>query len=390
MKNTANVKQPSQLNAITVVLLNRGTNISPKVWGLSGAERLRRIFSNMNIEVIEESDLNTVPSNNTIILIMTDYAYDKPILSGLIDSTQTVLTDNNVPLAVHTIPKQAAAAIKWLQGKNDIPTGLEAKTTATIGGNFDSDLRKKEAPYCLKLDDETLKQTEHRIFMGTYKGVTDFVTKYFWPRPAMVVTKWCIKANISPNMVTIAGIILMFYALFLFWEGQYALGLLAGWIMTFLDTVDGKLARVTFTSSKIGNILDHGTDLIHPPFWYVAWAYGLVHVGMELPKETLNMLLIVIVGGYVAQRILEGYFIVRFHIHMHIWRKFDSFFRLITARRNPNMLLMTACVVINRPDWAVWAIAGWTFASLLVHLLQIIQAEFKVLTGGRVISWLER
>ena len=32
--------------------------------------------------------------------------------------------------------------------------------------------------------------------------------------------------------------------------------------MTFLDTVDGKLARCTIASSKLGNIFDHGIDLV--------------------------------------------------------------------------------------------------------------------------------
>ena len=41
------------------------------------------------------------------------------------------------------------------------------------------------------------------------------------------------------------------------------------------DSVDGKLARVTFTSSKIGEILDHGLDIVHPPIWYMAWGFAL-------------------------------------------------------------------------------------------------------------------
>src|SRR3546814_2416912 len=48
--------------------------------------------------------------------------------------------------------------------------------------------------------------------------------------------------------------------------GGFWTGLAAAWIMTFLDTVDGKLARVTLASSRWGNAYDHGIDLIHPPF----------------------------------------------------------------------------------------------------------------------------
>ena len=122
----------------------------------------------------------------------------------------------------------------------------------------------------------------------------------------------------------------------------------------------------------------------------MAWGYGLVHVGLGIDPQILNQLFWVIVGGYIFQRVLEGYFIVRFKIHMHIWRKFDSFFRLITARRNPNMLFMTAAVIVGRPDWAIWAIAAWTAASLLVHMEQILSAEVLSLRGRKVQSWLQR
>src|SRR3546814_2373028 len=101
--------------------------------------------------------------------------------------------------------------------------------------------------------------------------------------------------------------------------------------MTCLGTVDGKLARVTLTSSPIGNVFDHGIDLVHPPFWWWAWIVGLAHAGFDLPAS--DLVLGAIVGGYILQRIEEGIFIRCFKIQMHIWRPFDSRFRLITARR---------------------------------------------------------
>ena len=79
----------------------------------------------------------------------------------------------------------------------------------------------------------------------------------------------------TPNQVTAASLVLVVVAGVLFARGEFAWGLVAGWIMTFLDTVDGKLARVTITSTKLGNVFDHGIDLIHPPFWYFAWGMGL-------------------------------------------------------------------------------------------------------------------
>ena len=132
--------------------------------------------------------------------------------------------------------------------------------------------------------------------------------------------------------------------------------------MTFLDTVDGKLARVTLRSSPFGNVYDHSIDLIHPPFWWWAWIVGLPAAGFALADP--GLVLTVIVAGYVLQRIEEGVFIACFGIEMHIWQRFDSRFRLITARRNPNLLLLTASVLVGRPDLGIVAVAVWTAVSL--------------------------
>ena len=92
--------------------------------------------------------------------------------------------------------------------------------------------------------------------------------------------------------------------------------------------------------------------------------------------------------GYVAQRLIEGAFIVRFGMHIHVWQRFDSRFRLVTARRNPNMVILFAALLIGRPDWGIVAVAGWTLISLLVHLVRLIAAFLTRQSGHAVESWL--
>src|SRR3546814_10469962 len=94
------------------------------------------------------------------------------------------------------------------------------------------------------------------MFMGTYKGATDLVTKWVWPWPAFHATKLCARLGITPNQVTFASLLLVIAAFYWFWHGNWWPGLLAAWGMTFLDTVDGKLARITLKSSKLGNVFD--------------------------------------------------------------------------------------------------------------------------------------
>ncbi len=265
------------------------------------------------------------------------------------------------------------------------PQGCRRLGATELADAYNNVLRKREPPYLMHLTAESLPAVERRVFGGAYKGVTDLVTLYVWPRPALYVTKLCANAGITPNQVTSASLVLVFAAMACFWTGHHVWGLLAAWPMTFLDTVDGKLARVTLRSTKFGNVFDHAIDLVHPPFWWWAWIVGLPAAGM--PVDNASLILWTIVGGYVLQRIEEGIFIASFGMDMHVWQRFDSRFRLITARRNPNLLLLTAAVLAGRPDLGIVAVAVWTAASLLVHLLRIVQAALAR-RRGPLRSWL--
>jgi hypothetical protein len=89
----------------------------------------------------------------------------------------------------------------------------------------------------------------------------------------------------------------------------------------------------------------------------------------------------------VLQRVEEGIFIAFFKMDMHVWTRFDSKFRLITARRNPNLLLLTAAVLAGRPDLGILAVAVWTVLSLAIHAVRLVQAALAR-RRGPLRSWL--
>ena len=183
----------------------------------------------------------------------------------------------SMPVAAHVDVHHAPLASAWLEGaSHPVATGGIAKVgLADVAQGYEAGLKKRDRPFVLPVTDERRRALEELTFSGAYKGVTDLVTKWLWPAPAQWVTRWCARVGITPNQVTAASLVLVIVAGVLFARGEFALGLVAGWIMTFLDTVDGKLARVTITSTKLGNVFDHGIDLVHPPFWYLAWGMGL-------------------------------------------------------------------------------------------------------------------
>ena len=350
-----------------------------RVWGLPSALRLQR-------QLAAAGALADEAQATRRVLVRADWVYDEALVRGLVgaDADLALLAVDGSAVALSVAAADAGTAAVLLAAGR-APAGTREVTAAALADGYNNALRKREPPFLMPLTEATLPAIEQRVFGSSYKGVTDLVTLYVWPRPARWLTRVCANADITPNQVTSASLVLVLAAMALFWTGHYALGLVCAWLMTFLDTVDGKLARVTLRSSPFGNVYDHSIDLIHPPFWWWAWIVGLPAAGFQL--EHPGLVLAVIVAGYVLQRIEEGVFIACFGIEMHIWQRFDSRFRLVTARRNPNLLLLTASILIGRPDLGIVAVAIWTAASLAVHALRLLQAALAR-RRGKLHSWL--
>ncbi len=365
-----------------------------KLWDMSPATRLQRAFRRAGItNIIAESDLgeNTGP----VILVRGDAVLDEPLSTHLVANENLMIlsngTEDSVPIVAHVSADNSIKTAEAIKGeiKKELP-GVKIQSPGDLDANYWKALRKRETPYAMVITNENLSDVLWRIFMGTYKGATDFITKHLWPRPAYHITRTIAPYGITPNIVTTLSAVMVLLAFYLFMQGNFGWGLAAAWMMTFLDTVDGKLARVTLTSSPWGNVFDHSIDLIHPPFWYWAWAAGLGVAGTDLSANTLYWLLAVIIGGYVLQRIIEGIAITAFGIEIHIWRPVDTFFRQITARRNPNLAILTVAMIFGRPDYGLYAVAVWTALCLALHSLQIIQAWQAKRKTGPLSSWLTR
>jgi phosphatidylglycerophosphate synthase len=349
-----------------------------RLWGLTAEERLRRIARVQKMEVRPDGE----------ILVNLGFAFDPSWLRVAAARPGVIVTRGGVPVLANA-PLDAEAVATAMEAQTPFAGGMGETLAWEEAGDIGNDeLRKKERPFMDRLAPETVRGLERASYFGAYKGVTDILTKYLWPEWALVLTRWAARIGMSPNQVSLIGAALCLLATWLFYEGRYWPGLAAGLGFMVLDTVDGKLARCTITSSKIGEVIDHGIDLVHPPFWWWAWGVGLHAWGRPLAQDLFWWTLAVIVGGYVVQRLIEGAFIARFKMHIHVWRPFDSQFRLITARRNPNMVILLAALIAGRPDWGLVALAAWTLISLVVHMVQLLQAMAARSAGRPVVSWL--
>jgi phosphatidylglycerophosphate synthase len=353
-------------------------------FGMGARERACRLATNAGFECADE-----VEPGRPVLLASMSYCWDPAWLKALRSRPRTVLTSDGKPVMAHVPAGEDGVQISQALQSGEPIAGYETLDAETAQLSYD-ELRKRERPFVLPLDPNNPEPVERAAYDAAYKGVTDALTLYLWRKPAFYLTRWAARAGLSPNSVTLLGAVLCVLAFILFWRGQYWWGVLSGFIFMVLDTVDGKLARCTGASSKWGEVFDHGIDLVHPPFWYWAWEHGLAAYGTPLEPLTVTMTLSAIVAGYVAQRIIEGIFIKRFDgMHIHVWKRIDSQFRLITARRNPNMVILVACLLFRRPDIGLELVAWWTIVSLIFHAVRLAQASEVAARGERIVSWLE-
>ena len=120
-----------------------------------------------------------------------------------------------------------------------------------------------------------------------------------------------------------------------------------------------------------------------------AWALGLKTVGLGLSPVTFWWVIGAILGGYAVQRLMEGISIAWLGLEIHIWRKADTLFRQVTARRNPNLILLTFGAMTGRPDWGLLAVAWWTVICLAAHGIQLLQA-LAARRAGPLSSWMTK
>ena len=354
-----------------------------EIWGMTGRARLARMLDGIN-DVTIITDGSDLPAGAPVIFLRGDYIFDARVLRAVCGMDGEFLLhrrDDHTAVAIRTTGYDAD-----IFNHGSYPGELARITVDDLVNPYNDQLKKYEPARVWRIMPDNRDLLEQELFSGSYKGVTDLVTKWVWPRPAKWATRFCTRLGLKPNHVTLFSLVLAILAGYAFWEGKFVSGLLLGWFMTFLDTVDGKLARVTLTSSRFGNLLDHGLDLIHPPLWYIAWGVGLSAYSLPLALEPL---MVIMFAAYIGGRLCEGVFqhyIATFSIFM--WRPVDSLTRLITARRNPNLLILTAALLAGRPDAGLLLVVAWHVLSTLFLLVRLGMAWKAKQARDTLGSWL--
>ncbi len=231
-------------------------------------------------------------------------------------------------------------------------------------------LRRDLAVYAFRVANAAeAAETERFLFWSNYKGSTDFLTRWVFPPFVWAMVRPLARWRVHPNWVTALDVAIGFGVIPVFAAGAWWPAFALSYLMALLDSVDGKLARLTYTSTRIGDLMDHGLDLIHPPLWYIAWAWGLAGG----PTGTLFSLSLGMLGIYAVDRLLALIFKLRTGRSIHGYEPIDVAMRTWISRRNVNLPVFTLGVAFGFAEEAFLAIVAWQIVCLLFHALRIAQ-----------------
>jgi len=231
-------------------------------------------------------------------------------------------------------------------------------------------LRRTIPYYMFRIESaDKAAKVEKFMFWSNYKGSTDFFTRYVYPPFVWISVGPLARARVHPNAVTIFSIILALGAIPIWAIGEtwsFWTGFAMAYGMSVLDSVDGKLARLTFTDSRLGNFLDHGLDMVHPPFWYLSWAYGLGLATLGW-GSTLGLATILVMAFYVVDRLILKIYPSFFQRAFHTHSKLDGRMRTFIARRNITLPMFIVGYVLGYAVEAFYLIVAWQILTAAYH-----------------------
>lgn len=222
-------------------------------------------------------------------------------------------------------------------------------------------------------DADTRRRLERQLFWDNYKGSTDLLTRWVYPPLVWPLVRVCTALGVHPNVLTALSVVLAFAAVPLWAGGHWFAGFVCAYAMSVLDSVDGKVARLMLTESKIGNVLDHGLDQVHPPFWYFAWAWGL---GARTLADPMYLAAVWLIVFYVADRLVLGIARYRLGSALHAATRLDALARAVIARRNITMTIMAIALALGAGDAGLILVTAWQALTFAWHTLRTVWVGF--------------
>lgn len=315
-----------------------------------------------------------------VLFLQGDVVYDDRVLTHLIESGPDSAVRGSqaeaVYLSVEALraedgPDSSEAQAAGSSTEPGLPGEASVRTASLVDlGAYVPALRLTMPPFMVRISDpEQLAEVDRLMYRRTFKGVIDAVALYGYYHLVRWVTRQLSRTTFTPDLFTVLSILAIWGAIPCFATGHLIGGIALAWVGVLLDSVDGKLARLTLHLSDTMGSIEHITAMPGLGLWFVALGWHLTDGSLLTPTPAALTCWAMVIC-FLFDKLVSGSFRAITGRELFDYRPIDAAFHLVAARRNIHLLILTVGVVIGAIGPAFAAVTGWMAATLLFHLLR--------------------
>jgi phosphatidylglycerophosphate synthase len=327
--------------------------------------------------------LEQIPSDRSLIVPANIYCDARLLAALCAKNSSTALVDSNPPEFARSLIRNpcgpvlvtrdfllavSPAAPFFEETKDKIDNRKIDTIDAAAEDDYIITMRRRVRPVCFPAPPEQNRRLAERIILDSaQKGTLDLPAYFHAPIETGIISVLC-KTRITPNQITLAGLIIGCSATATFAVGRVGLGILAALIFGIVDGLDGKQSRVKIEMTKRGK-WEHHLDYLIENSWWAAIAFYLWRSD-QFPNVFYFLALL------VASHLLDEFAKRRAKTAkgrlLDDVTPFDRAFRLIAARRNVYVWILACGFLLNAFPQSYAVICGWAAVSAAIHLVRSI------------------
>jgi phosphatidylglycerophosphate synthase len=315
-----------------------------------------------------------------VVLLEGDGLYDERIVKALCQSPAALWISDaqaiNPPLAACVDPHSFGTYSvndwrNWVQTAVD--QGLIETRSVHHMDSYLLSLRRDVTPQLQRVaTQEAIRDIENAMYHDTFKGAMELVGAYGYRLPVRGLTRFFARTSVTPNMLTALSVVCKFAAIPFFALGWLWTGLLLAWAFVILDSVDGKLARMTVRYSRLAGRIDQGTTLPAYLGWYLALGWHVSGGNIFTPPGWAG---IALAAFALFDKLSMMYFVRMFGRSLLDYEPVDRQIHLFNARKNLLVVLMIG-LLFEQTLPVFYMITFWMGLTFLAHLLRVLWVSY--------------
>ena len=221
-----------------------------------------------------------------------------------------------------------------------------------------------EVPYHLRriASDRDAEEAWPVLLDYIQRRTLELPAQYFDPFFENIIVRRLAPTSITANQVTLLTTMLGFAVAGFYLGGWLRVGVLLAIFVEVLDGVDGKLARITHTTSKAGEY-EHILDFFYENSWWLALGWFLSTRGS--PSAWTAAL--IMVAFDLTDNIVYSIADVRWGRSVDNATPFLSRFRLIAGRRNIYTWMFIPGFFLGAAAFSFYLAVAWAGVTAAIH-----------------------